>query len=204
LPAVGDLAASAAPLPLLAAIAASWAGGGSRIPPRTVRGHNDLPRPWRRRAFPRRVMSGGEARSSWVPVSRCALADGADHAEAGCPRCARQRSTVGALISRASDAVLPKQPLECFCCHPTVTAPDRALLWRAFRDRAARCLAHSATRSICLMTHGKTHATRLGSAARKAGSHLRSPRRSSWCGARCADPGGQHQGGVTAALAHIP
>jgi hypothetical protein len=35
-----------------------------------------------------------------------ALADGADHAEAGCPCCARQRGTVDALISRASDAVL--------------------------------------------------------------------------------------------------
>ena len=36
------------------------------------------------------------------------------------------------------------------------------------------------------MPHDKTTAARLGSAARKAGSHLRLPRRSSRCGARCA------------------
>jgi hypothetical protein len=47
-----------------------------------------------------------------VPSGHGALADGAHHAEAGCPRRARQRGMVGALISRASDAVLPKQPLE--------------------------------------------------------------------------------------------
>jgi len=36
-----------------------------------------------------------------------------------------------------------------------------------------------------LTTHGKILAARLGSAVRKTGSHLRLPRRSSWCGARC-------------------
>ncbi len=86
------------------------------------------------------------------PGSRRALADGAHHAEAGCPRCARQRGTVGALISRASDAVPPCNLLRRFW-RPTVTAPDRhQLRRRAFFPIPAA----TAARSICSTTHSKT------------------------------------------------
>src|SRR6516165_11486069 len=75
--------------------------------------------------------------------------------------------------------------------HRGEAAPSPAQ-WAIPARRAAtlRCgcqtatLAHLRAR-FDLATHSKTPAARLGRAARKAGSHLRLPRRSSWCGVRC-------------------